>query len=795
MTERVATITVDGSITSAAEFWYQFALAAGNGESDEHDQASPIDGREFDWKDGHRLMSSGGRPLTVIMDCSNHDLPPAATDDLARLLRLVPTLRLIVASRRTGWAEVLDPDRRLNMTTLTERALRFTTQEIRSAALLHRLTASDGRVTAIEEDTAGWPFGVDAVLRTETATGATARSGREVHDLVLRRLRNSTNADTHLVDVLTICMVGQSDGSTMSALGITPSHWRSTSDTLAHQGLGWWNEKEHPLFHVTPLVQRSAQRELRSSFPEAFRTAQSRLSGHLLARANPRAAFRAALDAEDWSRAESILKRHYIEVSPRATTGGPVLADRGFSARKHPFLVLFAGIEQYARGKHITAARLIATAVAVSEAQRLTEHGRPSVDRVWMQGILLIGLRLAGVYQLVPRALDRFLDLLRRADDPDGDLAAIDLVVGTQTATTFLYLGDAAAARAMLSATVHWADDDETTKYTLHWLSVRAFAEVMDGQDTTAFETLRQIDAVPLAAQITRSFYAVLAHTAAAILALQRYDLPLAESELQLTAEHWATMEHWPLVLHTRVMLAWKRDGPGVALALLDTVIAEKRERAGISPFLTAELRALRIDLLLADFRTEDARAIVEHERGSTFSAVEVARLRYLVLTGQSHEALASARSLLKDSALGRHHRPALLLIAASAALRVRDEPTARRFVDDALVIATATGRTDPFAFMIRQDFIALRPTASSILDAVMAQPAYFSVAEPAVALTRRENIVLERLASDLTLAEIAVALNVSVNTVRNQTASIYRKLGVARRDEAVDRARQAHLL
>jgi LuxR family maltose regulon positive regulatory protein len=46
-----------------------------------------------------------------------------------------------------------------------------------------------------------------------------------------------------------------------------------------------------------------------------------------------------------------------------------------------------------------------------------------------------------------------------------------------------------------------------------------------------------------------------------------------------------------------------------------------------------------------------------------------------------------------------------------------------------------------------------------------------------------------------LTANEIAADLNISVNTVKAHMRSIYRKLGAARRREAVIRARQTGLL
>jgi LuxR family transcriptional regulator of spore coat protein len=60
--------------------------------------------------------------------------------------------------------------------------------------------------------------------------------------------------------------------------------------------------------------------------------------------------------------------------------------------------------------------------------------------------------------------------------------------------------------------------------------------------------------------------------------------------------------------------------------------------------------------------------------------------------------------------------------------------------------------------------------------------------------LTEREAIVLARLGDDRTLRQIAADLYVTRNTIKSQVRSVYRKLGVSSRAEAVQRARAAGL-
>ena len=68
------------------------------------------------------------------------------------------------------------------------------------------------------------------------------------------------------------------------------------------------------------------------------------------------------------------------------------------------------------------------------------------------------------------------------------------------------------------------------------------------------------------------------------------------------------------------------------------------------------------------------------------------------------------------------------------------------------------------------------------------------TVAPPAELLTRRELVVLGHLSARATLEEIASELWVSRNTVKSQVRSLYRKIGVSSRADAVAWAEAAGL-
>jgi LuxR family maltose regulon positive regulatory protein len=65
----------------------------------------------------------------------------------------------------------------------------------------------------------------------------------------------------------------------------------------------------------------------------------------------------------------------------------------------------------------------------------------------------------------------------------------------------------------------------------------------------------------------------------------------------------------------------------------------------------------------------------------------------------------------------------------------------------------------------------------------------------PIEPLSGREREVLAHLEQMMTTDEIAAAMHVSVNTVKTHLRSVYRKLCVSRRREAVERGREFLLL
>jgi LuxR family maltose regulon positive regulatory protein len=145
---------------------------------------------------------------------------------------------------------------------------------------------------------------------------------------------------------------------------------------------------------------------------------------------------------------------------------------------------------------------------------------------------------------------------------------------------------------------------------------------------------------------------------------------------------------------------------------------------------------------------------------------------------------------MLEAVALDALHQPGRSADALERALGVADATGHRRTLVE--------GGRHMQAMLRRQVSrgTAHRGVVSELLDALEDRaPAQRAVAPLLEPLSEREQAVLRYLPTPLSNREIAAELFVTTNTVKTHLRSIYRKLDVARRREAVDRARDLRLL
>jgi ATP/maltotriose-dependent transcriptional regulator MalT len=204
-----------------------------------------------------------------------------------------------------------------------------------------------------------------------------------------------------------------------------------------------------------------------------------------------------------------------------------------------------------------------------------------------------------------------------------------------------------------------------------------------------------------------------------------------------------------------------------------------------------AALGAARADLGLLDGAEA---AVVEAERllsefslteSPTASLVHVARARVLELRQDlagAEAGLDRAAEIARRSRWLLDHAHALVLLAAVQRRR-RDFDGAR-----------ATAREARAAIESCRDPGVLTELLSRVERALQLAPGRAAVPGHGE-ISEREVAVLRLLATDLSQREIGAELYVSLNTVKSHTRSVFRKLGVASRADAVERARALGLI
>ncbi len=194
-------------------------------------------------------------------------------------------------------------------------------------------------------------------------------------------------------------------------------------------------------------------------------------------------------------------------------------------------------------------------------------------------------------------------------------------------------------------------------------------------------------------------------------------------------------------------------------------------------------IAAARGDHAEADAFALEARVIVTAEQleGYPSSAIEdAASARALLRHGHWHEArthLNAARGIawrLTESVPWLSVRTRLEL--ARACITLRDTDGARALLDEATAIQGAR----PELGVLRQETHDLRKEVDAIPELARGT---------VTGLTPAELRLLPLLSTHLTFREIAEKLHVSRNTIKTQAISVYRKLGVSSRSDAIAEA------
>jgi LuxR family maltose regulon positive regulatory protein len=367
-----------------------------------------------------------------------------------------------------------------------------------------------------------------------------------------------------------------------------------------------------------------------------------------------------------------------------------------------------------------------------------------------------------------------------------------------------LWTGDIEAAVRDLSASANASRAAGLELAEINAVGHLALLEVMCGSVAEAARLATAARALATERGWQSTVQAVAAHFAAVLVHVERGELSAADDALQV-GMHAYHSDPEPaqrvVLLGAQARLAVTRGEPAKAHVFLESARAERNPRARI-PWLDRWLRIIEIEADLAAGRPGPV------PTGSPTTGEDLAHQVVQARIALAHRDLRRAGQLLAARPATRVHTAAtveadllIALIADSRGLAGQ----ATDLLSDALRLAGreqirrpflihADGRLDDLLHRLR--FVHPEDGQLAFLEDLRAGiRATRKTSTAADLISEREADVLLFLPTMLSAAEIATNLGISVNTVKAHMRAIYRKLGVARRSDAVAHARDIGLL
>jgi LuxR family maltose regulon positive regulatory protein len=753
-----------------------------------------------------RALSRLQRPAVLVLDNLHEVQSPQIHAGLLRLVeRPLPMLSLLVTTRRDPpW-----PLQRLRLAgVLSEiRAtdLAFRTDEATTLFVSLGLALTPLQVDRLVERTEGWAAGLRLaalhLLRCDDLDQAVDTFSGDDHSVagyllteVLDYQAPELIAFLERISVVDLVSPGLADALTGAGDGESRLAELAASHLFV-QAVGpsgrWY--RLHRLIvdilRARPMPTRD-RRDLHRRAAEWFRDHDMPLD-----------ALDAALSGGLWRLAAELVGRHLVALA----LGGQgyelerMLADMPRAALLgHPELAVGLAGARAVQGVAAEVARLLETARAGAARLPDTSAQRLGVllDLVTAALARVDGDldRAAAVFQRVP--LDSaVLTRLRLAG-----AELVPVVVRNNVGTAGLWSGNLPLAAEYLTA----AADHGSGPLTLPHLNAAAHLALLQcerGELGAAQSSAREVIEAAADRGWASTPQAVCAYLTMARIVLDRDELIDLDSWLQRIADVESVAPEPHIRLAAALVLAAWREAAGDHERALNGLRATHTQLAPWAPPRgLAEHGMLTEATLLA--RSGDATAALKvltalGEPRTEVGAVGLARVRLLLgeipvappagphprirLAAYLVDTLAAVAEGAEERALGRLEEA--LLSAAPHGLR-------RPFLADAVDLQPRLQqRVERGTAVTGFAVDLLQRMAGDTVDELAARRALI---DP---LTEREQTVLRYLASSLSNAEIADELYVSINTVKTHQRTVYRKLGVRGRREAVRRAHALQLI
>jgi LuxR family maltose regulon positive regulatory protein len=311
-----------------------------------------------------------------------------------------------------------------------------------------------------------------------------------------------------------------------------------------------------------------------------------------------------------------------------------------------------------------------------------------------------------------------------------------------------------------------------------------ALVAALSGGRSAAERWLRAVEEAPAVPAPIEELTLAPARLAATVLATDALDEERASELVGRLGDHLAGYEIWPFIAAAIARFDLLFRTPSLGLARLDDICDAQGASSRLGTIAGGLLLRMRADLLLEAGEGNAVLAMASEHSGLELLRVPVARAH--LRAGHLSQAIRVSSAKLRHPAAPRRDTLDHLLVLASAQLRRDDPDDASSLFRSAMDYFETTGNRSAFREMDADDLARLCDLVD-VENPLASRPTSLAAQNvQLVRLTPREEVVLRALASGDTFEAIARRLSVSVNTVRSQVRSVYRKLGVSSRADAV---------
>jgi LuxR family maltose regulon positive regulatory protein len=748
-------------------------------------------------------------PTVLILDDLQDVRDPAVLEGLRTLLRSSPpSLRVVISTRHDPPLQL--PRLRVagQLAETRAAALAFTAEEARELMIGHGLTLPLSEIETLVQRTEGWAgalalaaIALQGSSEPALQIGRIAGDDRAVADYLASEMLDELPADardllirTAIVDRISGPLADAITGFSNGAEALEELERRNCFVVALDRKRHWYR------YHCLLLEL------LRSRLSGLSRAERRELDGRAAAwlseNGSGAEAIEHAIRAEHWELACELISAHWLDafLSGRSAALRPLL-----DGLPSAFAERDAGVALALSAVHLDVGDH-------SEADRYLELGRGlAYDGTFAEQIAIVRLLRARSRGDLETALQIAADLVAARPGPvvaeeqvDEPPALVQLLIGG----TEVWADRRPAAAHRLRNAVAQSRYGDLEYLSLGALGYLAVIEVVDGRLGSGSELARE--ALALAEQ---HGWLDSPHVASAMLALGWAQLLVCDPAASATLDGALSAAHRssdaPLqqaIAAIRALASLDNEGARRGLDILATARSASGRRTW-PPLVDRLLRSIEIRLLLA--LGEDRQVVDRLGRMPHSARAAVLRARYALAHADPATALAQLAPFVAQESPDSDvtARVEALVLDAVARHRQLDKSGAAASLERALDLADADRSIWAFlqagpslrtllTFQLRNG-TAHRGLVEALLARVeQLEASGGSSAEPLMEqLSPRERALLSYLETMLSTEEIASELFVSANTVKSHTKSIYRKLGVTRRRQAVVRARALRLL